>query len=147
MNRTKATLITAHAIAFALISCGCLGHMRDKMNARLQFFINKPKEELIAQFGTPQTTMPDGSGGQIWIYSFDRAYTTAGFSEATVTGNANTDGRFHGGMLGRGYNSETQIYGTATTTYRPPKTTHYVARRTFFINKDGIVYRFTWHGF
>ncbi len=79
------------------------------------------KSQLIARWGPPRQIMSDGSGGEIFIYSEARVYTTPGRSTTNVYGSARTN--IYGNT---GYTSG---HATGQTTYYPGTTTSYDAYR------------------
>jgi hypothetical protein len=98
--------------------------------------------DLIANWGPPQSTMPDGQGGQILIYSKNKEGTTPGQARTNTYGPANT----HGNLYGNTYNGNSIVNTTSTTTYTPAQTHGYDATRTFWANKQGTIYRWSWKG-
>jgi hypothetical protein len=103
--------------------------------------------DLVAKWGPPQNVMRDRNG-EIWTYFYQREWTTPGHSETTSTGSAQTYGSFHSSNIfgPAGYTGDTRSQGNAFTTYTPPQTHGYNARRTFFINEQGKIYRYAWQG-
>ena len=90
--------------------------------------------ELIAKWGPPQQVYNDGYGGRILIYTSQRQFSTPGKSTTYTTGKATVYDNY--------------IWGSATssTVYTPPKVYGYTAYRMFWINKNGIIYRWAWKG-
>lgn len=115
-------------------------------DAAMKSLLNQPTSELVARWGPPQQRMPDGQGGEIWIYLLQRQWTTPGQVNTTVNGTANSSGNLYGNPNGATYQGNTNVSGTANTTYTPPKTDGYTAFREFFINSSGIIYRYSWKG-
>jgi hypothetical protein len=74
--------------------------------------------------------LDDGAGGKIMTWGAVRSFTSPG--SATTHTTANVYGN----------------YGSATsvTTYNPPQTTSYTATRTFWVDRNGIIYRWAWRG-
>lgn len=122
-------------------SSGCISP--DKA---MKSFLGRPATELIARWGPPQQKMSDGQGGEIWIYFEQRHWTMPGWAHTTVRGRGNTYGNIYGKPYGATYQGNSSVYGSATTTYTPAQTHSYTAHRTFFINGEGIVYRYAWRG-
>jgi hypothetical protein len=120
---------------------GCISPDKE-MNS----YIGQPSTELVARWGPPQQKMSDGQGGEIWSYLEQRQWTTPGEANTTVTGTSDTSGNVYGNPNGATYHGDTSVSGSATTVYTPPQTHGYTARRTFFINGNGIVYRYAWKG-
>ena len=90
--------------------------------------------DLIAAWGPPDQTFDDGAGGKILAWTRTRSYTTPGSATTQATGSATAIGN--------------TAYGTATsrTTYTPPVTYSWRVYRMFWVNKDGVVYRWAWRG-
>jgi hypothetical protein len=133
---------------FALLLClaltallGCLSP--DKA---MRSYLGLPSTELVVKWGPPQQKMSDGKGGEIWSYFEQRQWTTPGQANTTVTGTGNTYGNVYTNPYGATYQGNTTVNGSATTTYTPPQTHGYSAHRTFFIDANGIVYRYGWKG-
>ncbi len=126
-------------IATLLVGCAS----PDKV---MQSYMGHHYSDLVANWGMPQQKTPDGQGGEIWIYLQNRQWTTPGQANTTVYGTGNTYGNLSGNSYGATYQGNTSVYGTANTTYTPPQTRQWIARRTFFINSQGIIYRYAWQG-
>lgn len=90
--------------------------------------------DLIASWGPPQQVFDDGYGGRILIYTQIRQWTAPGQFTTYTTGSATA--------------YDDYIWGSAIseTRYTPPQTYGYRAYRMFWINKDGIIYRWAWKG-
>jgi hypothetical protein len=138
MKRQPLTLLCI--LALTALS-GCISP--DKA---MKSYLGQPSTELVARWGPPQNKMSDGQGGEIWTYFEQRQWTTPGQANTTVTGTGNTYGNVYGNPYGATYQGNTSVYGSARTTYTPPQTHGYTAHRTFFINGNGIVYRYAWKG-
>jgi len=104
----------------------------------MKSWMGKNANDLIASWGPPQQTMSDGQGGQIIIYSSERAWTTPGRATTNTYGSANAYGN----------GNYANVYGstTSTTTYTPPQTSGYNAQRMFWADSDGRIYRWAWKG-
>ena len=104
------------------------------LNETMESWVGHHRSDLIASWGPPQQVMDDGQGGEIFVYTTARSFTTPGTSTTTVAGSA------------YGYGNTT--YGTATgqTIYNPPQTTSYNAHRMFWIDQSGRIYRWSWKG-
>ena len=134
-------LLTALLFLCLLSLAGCIGP-----DEAMKSFLNHPKADLLAAWGPPNNVMPDGNGGEVWTYFQDRQWTTPGQANTTAYSNGNTYGTAYANPNGATYQGNTSTYGSATTTYTPPQTHNYTARRTFCINSDGIIYRYSWQG-
>lgn len=102
----------------AMFIAGCAGQVNEVMAS----WVDCHSSELITKWGPPNRTMDDGAGGQLFIYEFGRSSTGPGYAS-------------------------TQAYGSRySTVYYPPQTSGYVATRTFWVNSEGIIYRWAWKG-
>ena len=118
----------------------------------MQGVLGKHYSDLVAARGLPDQKIPDGKGGEIWIYFIKREWTTPGHVDTTF----NSTGYNHGSFeldqdpyfrnLYGSYSGRTEVHGQANTTYTPARTGGYIAHRAFFIDTDGIVYRYAWKG-
>ena len=131
----------------AMLVSGCA----TAINKQMQSWVGANVNDLIASWGPPQQTMPDGEGGQILIYAENRTWTMPGKAVTTTTGFANTSGNINTNTYGNQThgNISGNTYGNAqsTTTYTPPQTTGYTAQRMFWADSKGIIYRWSWRGF
>jgi hypothetical protein len=109
-----------------LLADGCAGRVNEVMKS----WVGHHYSDLIAAWGPPAQVLDDGSGGKIMTWASTRSFTSPGYATTNTTANV--------------YGS----YGTANsvTTYTPPQTTSYTASRTFWVNTDGIIYRWAWQG-
>ena len=124
----KATLIPA--LLLIVILCGCVS--TNKMMASWE---GQHESNLLAKWGPPSQIMSDGAGGKVWIYTATRQFQT---SPATAT--TTMDTTVHN------YGNTSYGYGQATTTFTPAQTASWQAYRMFWINSDGIIYRWAWKG-
>jgi hypothetical protein len=112
----------------------------------MQGFMGQPSTELVARWGPPQQRTPDGHGGEIWTYVEQRQWTTPGQIDTTAHGTGTSYGTLYGDPYAATYYGSANVQAGATTTYTPPQTHCYTARRSFFIDSNGIVYRWAWKG-
>ena len=138
MKRPTLTLLCLIALV-ALAGC-------TSPDAAMKSFLGLHSSELVAQWGPPQDKTPDGDGGEVWSYSELRQWTTPGQANITVNGTRNSSGSIYGNPYGATYQGNSSVYGNATTTYTPSQTHSYTARRSFFINSGGVIYRYAWKG-
>lgn len=82
-------------------------------------WVGQPQSELIAAWSPPNRTAPDGAGGTVLIYG---AYVNLGQTPGTV------------------YPQGGQVR------YTPSQQHGYVRTRMFYVNSDGIIYRWRWQG-
>ena len=118
----------------AWLGCAAL-NPSNRINQQMNSWINLPESDLIARWGPPNSMVNDGNGGRILIYLFDRHYQTADTRQAhtRIDGQVDENGR---------------LRGTATTTISgdPPVTYEHVAKRMFYVNRDGKIYAYRWRG-
>lgn len=88
----------------------------------MEVWLGKDRASLIMAWGMPTRETDDGEGGSILIYESDEAITTGGHATTTFIGTS------------------------AYTSYTPPQTHHYKKRRTFRLDKNGIVISYAWKG-
>lgn len=102
-------------VLVALLSGGCASTSKT-----MQSWMGIHQSNLILQWGPPTRSAPDGAGGTILIYEFDRYL-------GQVPGRAvrNFDG---------------------SVSYTAPESTGYVAVRMFWVNANGILYHWQWRG-
>jgi hypothetical protein len=55
------------ALCAVLAIAGCAS-ARDAVDKEMASWVGHNQEELITKWGPPRQTMPDGSGGTIWVY-------------------------------------------------------------------------------
>ena len=123
-----------------ICSTGCM--TAAKMNKTMSSWQGADVNYLIARWGPPTQVMQDGQGGRIFIYTYDRSYTSAGVATTTTTGNANGTATTNGG------NTSVNVYGqsNSTTVYTPGQTAEWKVYRMFWIGPRGHVYRWSWRG-
>jgi hypothetical protein len=102
--------------------------------------VGKPAVEVIAQGGPPNEKTSDGQDGEIWTYFVQRQWTTPGHASTTYNGTANAYLNQQGSYV------KANVYGNTTTTWTPPETQGYTGYRMFFLDKNGLVYRWAWRG-
>ena len=116
MKRSIAAVILC-IIAVGTTGCGA------RISKNMASWMGHNSNDLIASWGPPQQTMPDGQGGTILFYSQARQWATPG--QATTT---------HGSV-------------TSSTVYSLPSTYRYNAHRMFWVDRKGKIYRWSWKGF
>lgn len=129
-------------LAVSLMTTGCTS-IDDVMKS----YLGAHKNDVIANWGAPQSVMSDGSGGEIWVYSENRQMTTPGYTQTNSYGSANTYGNAYANPYGASYSGNTYYNGSSYSTHTPARTTSWSVSRTFFINSSGIVYRYAWKGY
>jgi len=121
-------------ILLATISIFSLSGCAGQINQTMQSWMGHHYSELIGSWGPPQQVFDDGRSGRILIWTQVRSYTSPGTSTTQTYGQATA--------------YDDYIWGSATshTTYTPPQTYGYTAYRMFYIDKDGLIYNWTWRG-
>ena len=133
--KTFLTVLLAGCFFFT----GCVSHA-------MKSFVGHSSAELAASWGSPTERIPDGSGGEVWVYSQQRTVTTPGQVNTTASAYGNTTGTIYPSPPGFGYQENSYARGQATTTYTPPQNDSYTAVRSFFVSRDGIVTGYRWKG-
>lgn len=130
-----------------LLLAACSSTPKQSVDDVMKGFMGSQSSDLVARWGPPQNIMKDKEG-EIWIYYQNHHWVNPGYSYTTSTGSADTRGTYHGGSIfgGPGYSGNTVGQGQSQTTYMPAKTQGYTATRTFFINSQGMIYRYAWRG-
>ncbi len=82
--------------------------------------------DLIASWGPPSTVLSDGNGGQILAYDQSRQFVTQGSSSTTVN--------YIGNMA------------FANTTSSPGSVINIRRSRIFWVDSNGLIYRWSWRG-
>jgi hypothetical protein len=120
------------------------------INKAMDSWMGHDVNDLIASWGAPQQTMPDGQGGQILIYVETRQWTTPGYTKTNTDVLANTQGNYNANLhrhnIHGNYNDNTQATANTTTTYIPPETHTITKQRMFWANSSGKLYRWAWKG-
>ncbi len=122
--KTKYLLIPAFILLFALDSFGCAPKVTDHekasaINRIMDSWVGHYQSELIASWGPPTKTEPDGKGGTILIYESLKG-----------TWGSEKDKRIVGGTH----------YPTK------PRQPGYAATRIFHVNEKGIIESWKWSG-
>lgn len=99
----------------ALASCASLTPSKTMAS-----WVGSHYSDLMLKWGPPTRSVPDGRGGQILTYEYDR-----NMGQIPGRAVANWDG---------------------SVTYTAPVSTAYVATRMFWVDKDGVVYSWRWQG-
>ena len=128
--RSLRTLVRASLLLALAAGTGCaMG-----MNSTMDSWMGHHFSDVVGSWGPPQQVMDIGEGNRLFIWIEDRSQTTPGTTTTTQTGNATMAGNTAYGQ------------GQTTTTYTPPTTSSYQATRTFWVNSEGIIYRWAWKG-
>jgi hypothetical protein len=118
------------ALSLVLILVGCAGRINRVMNS----WVGQHYSALIASWGPPEQILPDGSGGNILSWTVTRSFSTPGSATTQTTGTATVSGNTASGQA------------SSYTIYNPPRTYTRRVYRAFWVNSDGIVYKWAWRG-
>jgi hypothetical protein len=122
------------AIATVILIVAALTGCAARMNRAMMSWQGHNFNDLIASWGPPNQVFDDGSGGRIMVWTEARSYTTPGSSTTRTTGSATATGN--------------TVWGSATsrTTYNPGQTYQWRVYRMFWMNRDGVIYKWAWRG-
>jgi hypothetical protein len=137
MKRKLNPLVGVGVLLTLLLPIGCISP-----GSTMKKFVGHHSSELVALWGPPQQRHSDGRGGEIWVYTADRSWTTPGEANTSLYGGSTTSGN----VYGSNFNRNTTFYANANTTWTPPQTSGYQAHRAFFVNASCIIYRYAWKG-
>jgi hypothetical protein len=112
MKQILAATLLLAAIVTACISPG------DPMNK----FVGQPSSQLEAKFGQPNERLRDRQGGEIWNYTVRQQWGKLEQENHVITGAYNTTDK--------------------ATTWNLSRPEVNKTVRSFYINRDGIVYRY-----
>ena len=112
-----------------LLCAGCVAQMNKIMASWKGHNIS----DVIAQWGPPSQVIDDEQGGKIYSWIEDRSYTTPKHSTTY------TQPTVYSGRRVFSWRSDTQHYGGREVSAQ--------ATRTFWVDANGIIYRWAWRGF
>jgi hypothetical protein len=115
----KRIFAIAAVVLLVIVFVGCAA----RINKAMDSWTGHNYNELIASWGPPSQVLDDGSGGKIMVWTENRSYTSQG--QATT---------------------RTDPSGTSHTTYSPPQTRQWNASRMFWVNSNGVIYKWSWRG-
>lgn len=141
----RAFLKLSALFALSAIAIGCIHPVRNT-NLRMQSWIGHHESELIRAWGPASATSPDGAGGHILIYYFDKTHTTPDTRQTTTV---TTTGPYAscpvvGGVVQNCQN--TQARSITRTVGEAPRQSGYIAQRMFYVNSGGVIYHWRWQG-
>ena len=113
-------------LLLVISTVGCVG----RINKTMDSWVGHHFSELIASWGPPAQVFEDGSGGRVMVWTINRTFVSPGTSQTTF----------------QATQVNNQIWGQATTTYNPAHVSGYTATRTFWVRKNGRVYKWAWKG-
>ena len=108
-------------IVLLFFCAGCL--TSQKMDETMKSWEGSNIDNLIASWGPPSQVLDDGRGGKIMTWAESRSYTSPG--RATTFGAG---------------------AGSSYTNYSPGQTTTWTNTRTFWVDKNGTIYKSAWRG-
>ncbi len=132
MNKNMKTKKITRIFMFLLVPIILSGCMTtEKMNQIMSSWVGSHIGDLIADWGPPAQVIDDGSGGKIYCYQYSSTVympgTTSTYGNAYSYGNTAT------------FN---------TSSYSSPGYSIPINKsRMFWVDKDGIIYRWSWKGF
>lgn len=86
----------------------------------MKSWVGRHYSDLMMKWGPPTRSTPDGRGGQILVYEYDR-----NTGQIPGTAHSNPDG---------------------SVSYTAPRQTGYVATRMFWVDGAGLIYNWRWQG-
>jgi hypothetical protein len=113
-----------------LILVGCVGRINRVMNS----WVGSHYSALVASWGPPDQILVDGSGGHILSWTGTRSFTVPGSATTQSTGTATVSGNTASGQA------------SSQTIYNPPVTYTRRVYRMFWVNADGVIYKWKWRG-
>ncbi len=114
-------------VLLSIIICSLAGCVTSsKMNEVMSSWMGHNVNDLIASWGPPSTVLSDGNGGQILAYDQSRQFVTQGSSSTTVN--------YIGNMA------------FANTTSSPGSVINIRRSRIFWVDSNGLIYRWSWRG-
>jgi hypothetical protein len=113
-SKTKAWMLLLIVAALS----GCASSIRE-VNSRMDWWIGHHQSELIAAWGPPHQTAPDGAGGTVFVYNFRKDL---------------------GQIPGRVYAKGKEVR------YTDPERMAWNRIRMFYVNPDGVIYSWRWEG-
>jgi hypothetical protein len=114
--RRLAVVLLAVLLTASLIACASL-----TPDGSMKRWLWSHYSQMMMEWGPPTRSFPDGQDGQILVYEFDRGQTV-------VPGSC-----YYRDSYGRCW-------------YTPTRITPNTATRTFWVNKNGLIYRYQWKG-
>jgi hypothetical protein len=116
-------------LLFSLV--GCVARMDKVMSS----WVGNSYGNVVAAWGPPDQILDDGASGKILVYTKIRSYTVPGTATTHTSGTATANG------------STVYGYSTSTTTLYPRPNVFWKVYRMLWLNRNGIVYRWSWRGF
>ena len=112
----------SYVISLCLVFCaGCM--TEQKMNEIMKSWEGSNIDDVIASWGPPSQVIDDSRGGKIMTWTEFRSYTSPGTATTTNYG-----------------------FGTSYTNYTPGQTATWTNSRTFWVDGNGIIYKWAWKG-
>jgi len=119
--------------AFLLFGCA------SSVNKMMQSWMGHSAEDLIASWGPPAQVLDNPAGGKIYVYHQN--------TQVTLPGTPSTPGTaFTTGYIDANGNWQSTTTYTPGTPGTPPTTYDFERVRVFFVNQQGVIYRWSWRG-
>jgi hypothetical protein len=115
-------------IIMALSITGCTA----QMNQMMQSWEGHHYSKVVAKWGPPTRVIDESNGGKMMIWEETKTVTSPGYAQTQPYG---------------AYSKNVLMPTSYRTTYIPPQTNTYTKSRTFWVNSEGIIYRWAWKGF
>lgn len=119
------TLLAVFCIA-VIICQGCV-------QAKLNGLLGKDRHALLSTFGPPTQVLPDGEGGNVWVYTKARSVVNRGYQAPPL----NTNGMSAGNAAAAGF-----ARGLAQGMNRPSVETK-LSHRMIYLNSAGVIYKWS----
>jgi hypothetical protein len=110
----------------ASTSCVSAG---DRISKDMASWVGHTENELIADWGNPTRQVSDDNGGKIFVYEFQREST----SPAVLTTH-------------KCASWEADCVNGGRAVYQPSSTSPWTVLREFWIDGDGVIYKWKWKG-
>jgi hypothetical protein len=122
--------------AFALpLALGTLGCAAQQLDERMAPWVGRSVSDLIAEWGAPQQTLPDGQGGQILTWFEQRFDASPNYVYIPK-------GACHNGIWGPCWMPLSAPYGWGG----PFDYDRRVVSRSFWVDAGGTITRYAWKG-
>jgi hypothetical protein len=117
-----------YLVGVLFLTVGCVS-TSDQISKQMASWMGHSENELIADWGEPTRTVSDDNGGKIFVYELQRESTTP----AVLTTHKCSQW-------------EADCVNGERAVYQPASTQTWAVLREFWINGDGVVYKWKWKG-
>jgi hypothetical protein len=109
-----------------------------KIDRNMASWIGHHKSELLMSWGPPSQVVPDGLGGELFVYSNTKTYISPSSTQSSTYGSATA----------HRYGNTAHVYGHANTytTHSPSQVYQYNSFRQFRVNVRGMITNYSWSG-